>query len=120
VAELVAEHEPGLLLVQPLQQRRVEHDERLVHPDRHGVPDREVGDVQLGQFTDVEGAGRLRVEAVDLRELPVVDTDRRAEELQPERALVDQPGQLAQHVVEAAQLAQRHQRAAVGGVFPGT
>ena len=60
----------------------------------------------------------LGVEPVHGRELPLVDPDRRAEELQPEGALVDQSGHLPQDVVEPLQLPQRDQRTAVRGVFP--
>ena len=103
----------------PLDERAVQHDERLVHADRDRVPDRAVGDVQLGQLTDVERRRGLGVEPVDLRELPLVDPDRRAEVLQPEGALVDQPGHLAQDEVEALELPQGDQGATVGGVLYG-
>jgi hypothetical protein len=41
-----------------------------------------------------------------------------AEEDQPERSLVDEARQLAQHHVEALELAYGHQRTTVGGVLP--
>jgi len=49
---------------------------------------------------------------------PVVDPDRRAEVAEPQRPLVPQPGQLAQHVVEALELAQRDERTSISRVLP--
>ncbi len=118
VTELVAEDEPQLLLVEPLQQRAVDDDDRLVQADRERVPDRAVGDVELRQLPYVERAARLGVEPVHPRELALVDPDRRSEELQPHGALVDQPGDLPQHEVEALELPQRHQGTPVRRVLP--
>ena len=54
VAELVAEDEAHLLVVEQVDQRGADDDEGLVHADRHRVRDRVGGDVELGQLRGVE------------------------------------------------------------------
>ena len=90
VAELVGDDEPHLLLVEQVEQRGVDHDDRLVHADGHRVGDRVVDDVELGQLLDVEDPAHLGQQPVHAGELALVDADPGAEVVQPHPALVDE------------------------------
>ena len=71
---------------------------------------------RVATSSTVAGLGE---DPVDPLVLAMIDSYGAAEHLEPERALVPGAGERAQQVVEAAQLAQRGQRAAVGRVLPG-
>ena len=92
----------------------------LSMPIGHRVGDGSADDVELGQLVGVERRADVVEQLVQPRELPLVDPDRRARYDQPDGALVEQPGQRLEHGVEALELAQRHQRAAVGGCSQAT
>jgi hypothetical protein len=119
VAQLVPEQCAQLVRVELLHARGGQHDERLVEPDRLTVEERGLPHVKLGQLGDVERLSRLRVPLVDLRVLPVIDPDRGGEVGEAEAPLIPHPEESLDHVVEAAQLTQRGERAPVGRVLPG-
>jgi hypothetical protein len=119
VAQLVGDHEAHLVLVEQLQQRGVQHDERLVHPDGHRVGERVVADVHLRQLLHVQHASDVGQHLVQLLELSVVDPHRRSQEQQPDRTLVEESRHRLQEGVETLELPQRHESATVGGVLPG-
>ena len=81
VAALVANHGEELLVGVVIDQRGVDHDERLlVGAVGGGVHDRAVDDVDLRR-RDVQRLRALHDQRVDARELPIGDADRVAEEL---------------------------------------
>ena len=111
--------EAQLLLVVQVDQAGGDHDERPVAADRHRVDDRRLHDEALGHVGQVEDVGAVPHQRVDVRELALGDLDRAGQEGQPQGALVDEAEELAQQHVEAAQLAQRDKRRAVGRVLVG-
>ena len=120
VPQLVAEQAAQLLVVEQLAAQPLLITMNGLAMPMHIAVDRAVVlHVQLGQLGHVERRRRLGEEPVDPRVLPVIDPDRAAEELQPPGPLVPQRVERLEHVVEAAQLAQRGQRAPVGRVLPG-
>jgi hypothetical protein len=118
VAQLVSEDEPQLVVVQHVDHAAVDHHEWPVEAQGHRPRLRVRVHVEQRQVADVERGRSLRVELVDARELAVVDAHRRAQVHQSQSPLVPQPGQLAQHIVESPELAQRRQRPPVGRVLP--
>ena len=54
---------------------------------------------------------------VDLRELTLGHAHAAGQEVQPQRTLIEEPGQLAQQHVETGELAHRHQGGTVGGML---
>ena len=76
-------------------------------------------DVALGHLGQVQDVGTVPDQLVDVRELALGDADGAREVGKPEGPLVEQAEQLAQKRVEPAELAQRDQRRAVGGMLVG-
>ena len=120
VAQLVGEEHAQLVVVEQLDRRRVDHDERLVDAVRAGVEERRLGDVELGHVGPVEGGGDLGVQVPEPGELARPDPDGVALEQEPDAALAaEQREHLADHLVHPGHRPKRLERRPVGGVLPG-
>jgi hypothetical protein len=119
VAELVGQDPAQLLLVEEVDHPGVDDDDGPVQPEGHGVEAWLGLDVELRDDRCVQGGRRVVQRPLERRELTIVDPDRRPEVKEPDGALVDQAGQELDDGVEALELAQCHQGAAVCGVLPG-
>lgn len=117
--DLVGHDEPQLLVVEQVDQAGVEHDERVVGADRHGVRRGVLRDVQLRHLGQVEDVGGVADHVVDVAELRLTRAYAPAEEHQPDRALAEQTRQALEHGVEAGQRPQRDQRRPIRGMFVG-
>ncbi len=93
-------------------------DERIVEADSAGVHERSLRDVELGATGPLERRDHLIVQGIQLGALAWADADCIGEEEVPESALAEEPGDLADHVVEAWNRAQRIEGRAVRGMFP--
>ncbi|CAK7284625.1 hypothetical protein SGPA1_30498 [Streptomyces misionensis JCM 4497] len=113
VAHLVPDDRPHLLLVQELHQPRGDHDDRLVQADAHRVRLRVLRDVHRRDLRQVQDVAGVQQHVVQMTELPLGDPHRVGQEQQPEAPLRQQPAERLEHLVEAAELAQRHQCGAV-------
>lgn len=120
VPDLVPDDRPHLLLVEELDQARGDDDDRLVQADAHRVRGRVLLDVHRGDLLQVQDVAGVAQHDVQMGELPVRDAHRVGQEQQPEASLGQQAAQRLEDRVEAAQLAQRHQRAAVGRMLVST
>ena len=117
VGHLVAQREAELARARQLDQRAVDHDERLVHPHRPGVGQRGLRHVERRHLGVEHGAHRFQFpQEVGILARPhpqglglVVD---------PDVALAEHAHHLADHGVEAGDGPQRTEGGPVGGMFP--
>ena len=114
VRGLVREHDAAAVVVEDPHELRVEHDDRLVGPDRGGVRERELGQVEVRHIVHVERVEDLPVQDPDARQLLLAEPHGRAERRRPQRALVAERHQPAHHLVEVGHLGERRAGRAVG------
>ena len=107
VRGLVGEHHAAAVVVEDPHELRVEHDDRLVGPDRGGVGQRELGQVEVRHIVHVERVEDLPVQDPDARQLPLAEPHGGAERRRPQRPLVAERHQPAHHLVEVGHLGER-------------
>ena len=83
MTDLVPDHEPELVVLEQVEGRGVQHDERPVQAEGHCVHPGVVHDVELGHLLQVERGGGLDHHRVHRRELALADPDRHPEMHQP-------------------------------------
>ena len=112
------EHRAPLVLVQDLHHPGMEHDERSLKADRHGVRDRRLRDVQVPTLGGVQRLQHLGVQRVEFGALLRPDTDCVRKKELTHAALAEEAHDASQRFVEARQGAKGVQRGAIRWVLP--
>jgi hypothetical protein len=115
----MADHIEQLLLRKTLHQRRIQDDERLVHPDGAGIQEGALRDEELRDLLHIEQSAGLLMEPVHLGELIIGDTHGGGERDKADRFFGGYPHQFLQNRIEAGNLLQSGKRGPVGGMLPG-
>ena len=118
MAQLVADDDPQLVVIQQLDHAGIEHDEWLIDADRGRVDDRSLGDVELRNLGPVHGGRYFGEQGVQHRELGRSHAHRVGLEQQPDSPLSQESHDLAHDFIEPRDGPERLERRAIGGMFP--